>query len=80
MAAKTKTAVRLRLALIDSDVKKLKRLMYRVLEHSEMEKRSFRIHCPTDPHHGRLLVDGDDITDQVFADEADARAFLRRLR
>jgi hypothetical protein len=81
MAVKTKTAVRLRLALIDGDVKALKRLMYLVLEEVEVFKRSYRIHCPTDPNHGRLISEeGEDITDRIFADETAARAFLRRLR
>lgn len=77
MAARARKAIQL--DLCDHERRALKALMYGILDQVEVEKRSFRIHCPSDPHHGRLIDDGDDITDRIYATEAAARAFLRRL-
>lgn len=68
--------VALKLALTDPERRDLMRLMHRVLEEIELDKSSYRVLLQSDPHHGRLLKDGRDITDQTYLDETAARRFL----
>ena len=71
-------AISLKLALTERERKSLKRLMYRVVDDVEVDKNSYRVLLKSDPQFGRLLKDGEDITDREI-DEREARAFLRRL-
>ena len=67
------------LFLSDDDRKSLKRLMYRCLEDIECDRSSYKIGVRGDRQFGRIVRDGKDITRQVFIDEENTRAFLRRL-
>lgn len=64
------------LALSDRERRDLLRLMHRVLADVEADKRSYRVLVPADPNVGRLLKDGEDITETTNLDEAAARRFL----
>ena len=66
----------LTLALTDPERRDLMRLMYRVLEEIETDKRSYRVLVPSDPNQGRLLKGGEDITERTHLDERAARRFL----
>jgi len=65
-----------RLDLTDSERHDLIRLMRRVLEDVETDKRSYRVLREGDPEHGRLVKDGQDITEHTYLDERAARRFL----
>jgi hypothetical protein len=56
------------------------RLMHRVLEDVEADRRSYRIPAKNDPQHGLLVKDGQDITMLTSLDEAAACRFLRLAR
>lgn len=71
-----------RLVLTDPERRDLMRLMHRVLEEVEMEKRSYRVLAHDHPLRGRVVKftaenpKGEDVTEQNLLDEAAARRFL----
>jgi hypothetical protein len=67
-------------ALTDLQRRDLMRLMHRVLEDVEADRRSYRILAKNDPQHGLLVKDGQDITMLTSLDEAAACRFLRLAR
>ena len=66
----------LHLALTDRERRDLMRLMHRVLDDVEADKDSYRVLAEGDPQIGRLVRNGEDITEQTNLDEAAARRFL----
>jgi len=69
-----------KLALTDSERRDLMRLMHRVLREIEVDRSAYIVRAKGDPMRGRLVKDGEDITEQTNLDKIAADRFLDLAR